>query len=92
MKSTVTAYCWASGLIEFGHTMPEGELPIITGNEKDVREHVEALARIAYNGNLLVPGIPEAPNQHEACNALIRFCRVIRERFTHPNRRRFRDE
>ncbi|MJG42268.1 host nuclease inhibitor protein, partial [Salmonella enterica subsp. salamae] len=24
MKPTITAYCWASGLIEFGHTLPEG--------------------------------------------------------------------
>ncbi|EJY9246301.1 host nuclease inhibitor protein [Salmonella enterica] len=92
MKPIITAYCWASGLIEFGHTLPEGALPIITGNEKDVREYVEVLARLDYNGNLLVPGIPEAPTQHEACDALVRFCRVIRERFTHPNKRKFRNE
>lgn len=41
MKPTITAYCWASGLIEFGHTLPEGALPIITGSEKQVREEVE---------------------------------------------------
>lgn len=31
MKPTITAYCWASGLIEFGNTLPEGALPIVTG-------------------------------------------------------------
>ncbi|ELL0441142.1 host nuclease inhibitor protein [Salmonella enterica] len=81
MKPTITAYCWASGLIEFGHTLPEGALPIVTGSEKRVREKVEVLARHAYNGDLLVPGIPEAASQNEACEALVRFSRVIHERF-----------
>lgn len=58
MKSIITAYCWASGLIEFGNTLPEGALPIVTGNEKQVHDVVTVLARHAYNGDLLVPGIP----------------------------------
>ncbi|EJY7483924.1 hypothetical protein OHE59_000336, partial [Salmonella enterica subsp. enterica serovar Thompson] len=41
MKPTITAYCWASGLIESGNTLPEGALPIVTGSEKQVREEVE---------------------------------------------------
>lgn len=41
MKPTITAYCWASGLIESGSTLPEGALPIVTGSEKQVREEVE---------------------------------------------------
>ncbi|EIS9025516.1 host nuclease inhibitor protein [Salmonella enterica] len=90
MKPTITAYCWASGLIEFGHTLPEGALPIVTGSEKRVREKVEVLARHAYNGDLLVPGIPEAASQNEACEALVRFSRVIHERFRHPNKRKFK--
>ncbi|EAV8524288.1 host nuclease inhibitor protein [Salmonella enterica] len=88
MKPTITAYCWASGLIEFGHTLPEGALPIITGNEKKVRDVVEVLARHAYNGLLLVPGIPEAASQDEAREALVRFSRVVQERFRHPNKRK----
>ncbi|HGB3175960.1 TPA: host nuclease inhibitor protein [Salmonella enterica subsp. enterica serovar Chester] len=90
MKPTITAYCWASGLIEFGHTLPEGALPIITGKEKDVRDEVEVLARHAYNGDLLVPGIPEAADQNEAREALERFSRVIQERLKHPNKRKFK--
>ncbi|EDR4261379.1 host nuclease inhibitor protein [Salmonella enterica] len=90
MKPTITAYCWASGLIEFGHTLPEGALPIVTGSEKKVREEVGVLARHAYNGELLVPGIPEAAGQNEAREALVRFSRVIHERFRHPNKRKFK--
>lgn len=90
MKPTITAYCWASGLIEFGHTLPEGALPIITGKGKDVRDEVEVLARHAYNGDLLVPGIPEAADQNEAREALERFSRVIQERLKHPNKRKFK--
>ncbi|EDQ5839182.1 host nuclease inhibitor protein [Salmonella enterica subsp. enterica] len=90
MKPTITAYCWASGLIEFGHTLPEGALPIVTGSEKKVREEVGVLARHAYNGELLVPGIPEAASQNEAREALVRFSRVIHERFRHPNKRKFK--
>ncbi|EAA6526947.1 host nuclease inhibitor protein [Salmonella enterica subsp. enterica] len=90
MKPTITAYCWASGLIEFGNTLPEGALPIVTGNEKNVRDVVGVLARHAYNGDLLVPGIPETANQNEAREALVRFSRVIQERLKHPNKRKFK--
>ncbi|EGW0949157.1 host nuclease inhibitor protein [Salmonella enterica] len=89
MKSTITAYCWASGLIEFGNTLPEGALPIVTGNEKRVHDVVTVLARHAYNGDLLVPGIPEAADQNEAREALVRFSRVVHERVAHPNKRKF---
>ncbi|EDS4114396.1 host nuclease inhibitor protein [Salmonella enterica subsp. enterica serovar Braenderup] len=90
MKPTITAYCWASELIEFGNTLPEGALPIVTGNEKNVRDVVGVLARHAYNGDLLVPGIPETANQNEAREALERFSRVIQERLKHPNKRKFK--
>ncbi|HAK6289854.1 TPA: host nuclease inhibitor protein [Salmonella enterica] len=92
MKPTITAYCWASGLIEFGNTLPEGALPIIVGEEKQVRDVVGVLARLAYNGDLLVPGIPEAANQNEAREALERFSRMIREQFRNPNKRKTRNE
>lgn len=92
MKPATVAYCWASGLIEFGYFVPEGALPIITGKEKDVRDEVGVLARHAYNGDLLVPGIPEAADQNEARKALERFSRKVQERFRNPNRRKYRHE
>ncbi|EIC8701227.1 host nuclease inhibitor protein [Salmonella enterica] len=85
MKPTITAYCWASGLIEFGNTLPEGALPIIVGEEKQVRDVVGVLARYAYNGDLLVPGIPEAVCMDEYREALFRFHCLVRERCTQPN-------
>lgn len=79
------AYCWASGLIEFTDSkLPADALPIARGPDKDVREFVEVKARHGYktrdvNGRptkipgtdcLLVPGIPEAPDQGAAYDAL----------------------
>lgn len=92
MKPTITAYRRASGLIESGNTLPEGALPIVTGSKKNVRDVVGVLARHAYNGDLLVPGIPEAVDQNEARGALERFSRVVRERLKYPNKRKYRHE
>lgn len=81
------AYCYASGLIEFGRHMPEGALPIAQGPAKPLREFIETVARHGYsthtvNGRpqkipgtdcLLVPGVPEAPNKIAAVDALTAF-------------------
>ncbi len=34
MKRTITAYCFASGHIDFGATLPEGAIALATGEEK----------------------------------------------------------
>lgn len=41
----ITAYAWASGLIEFGQTLPDGALPIITGEENRIRDLIDINAR-----------------------------------------------
>lgn len=92
MKPVTIAYCWASGLIEFGETLPEGALPIITVHSQAERDTVEVLARLSHDNQLLVPGIPEAASQDEAREALVRFSRVIQERFRHPNKRKICNE
>lgn len=70
----ITAYAWASGLIEFGIQTPKGALPIISGEEVRVRELIDIWARQSRtNDQLLVPGVPEASSQHEGCDALIKF-------------------
>lgn len=80
----IRAYCYASGLIGFGKTIPKGGLVIARGPEKELRQYIEPLARHGYrtklvNGRptkipgsdaLLVPGVPEADNQHVALTAL----------------------
>ncbi|EKM3464766.1 host nuclease inhibitor protein [Escherichia coli] len=84
----ITAYVWASGLIEFGDKVPDGALPVISGEEKAVKDVIEVLARHSRTApvQLLVPGIPEAPNQRLAQEALIKFCRDVRFRLTRPRK------
>jgi len=78
MKAKITAYAWASGLIEFGNKLPDGALPIISGDELRIRELIDVWARHSRtNEQLLVPGVPEANNQHDACTALMKFVEII---------------
>ncbi len=85
---TLTAYAWASGLIEFTtpkrrKSVPCGALPIITGPSKAVRDVIECMARLSYQNKPLVPGVPEADNQTSACDALIAFTHECEKRLNH---------
>jgi len=81
MGKTIYAFCWAGGQIEFGRRIPDGALPIMRGAESIVRETMSVAARHAYDGvTLLVPGVPEAPNQMAAVDALIRFRKWLHDR------------
>lgn len=72
------AYCYASGQIEFGARIPDGALPIARGRSKPLRDFICGVARHAYDGEtLLVPGIPEAPDQSAALDALRAFLKWI---------------
>lgn len=72
------AYCYRSGEIEFGDTVPKGAISVLEGDEALVRERVSARARLAYdNKTLLVPGVPEANNEKEARYALFRFLEFV---------------
>jgi hypothetical protein len=78
------AYCYASGLIGFGHRIPNGAIVIARGPENALRDFIEGCARHGYRTRrvdgrptkipgsdcLLVPGVPEAPNQYRAAIAL----------------------
>lgn len=71
--------------------MPDGALPIASGREKPLRAFIEVKARHGYktrevNGRhtkipgsdmLLVPGVPEAPDQITAGDALRKWCNWI---------------
>lgn len=75
------AYCWASGLIEFGESVPEGAIPMISGDDQKVRELMDAVARIDHdNVTLLVPGVPEADDEDAKYAALQRFLDWLRSR------------
>lgn len=75
MKKTITAYCFASGHIDFGVTLPEGAIALATGEEHTVREIITGNARLSRHDNetLFVPGVPEAENQREGITAVARF-------------------
>ncbi|EAO1206261.1 host nuclease inhibitor protein [Salmonella enterica] len=74
----IVAYAWASGLIEFGTVCPDGALPVMVGREKLVRDSIDVLARHSRtNNDLYVPGVPEAANQDEGMNALLRFVKEL---------------
>lgn len=86
------AYCFASGQIEFGQSVPDGALPIARGRDKALKDFIGGVARHGYSTRvvkgritkipgtetLLVPGIPEAPDQGVALEALQKFCKWIR--------------
>lgn len=88
----IRAFCYASGLIQFGRKVPDGALPIASGPAKDLREFIEGMSRHGYKTQrikgrptkipgtdcLLVPGVPEAPNQSVGIDALLAWCDWIR--------------
>lgn len=77
MADTI-AFCWASGLIQFGDQVPEGAIEIARGDDQVVRENLVTNSRHAYdNVSLLVPGVPEAANQTEGGDALECFIRLL---------------
>lgn len=74
------AYCWASGLIQFGYTLPYGAIEIARGRAGIVRRVITATARISrHNKELLVPGVPEASNDRQAILALELHCRWLKQ-------------
>lgn len=76
------AYCWATGLIEFGETLPKGTIEILSHDNLDyLKNHISVRARHGYGEQLLVSGIPEAKTKTEAENALVRFKEWVSKSF-----------
>jgi hypothetical protein len=85
------AYCYASGLIEFGRKVPDGALPIAHGPAKKLRDFIDPVSRHGYRteivkgrptkipgtDHLLVPGIPERSGQAAKMTALKKWLRWI---------------
>lgn len=75
------AYAWATGRIDFGQRMPSGALPIAKGPARKLRGVIAATARLSYDGKVwLVPGVPEAPNENAAVDALIAYGKAVESR------------
>lgn len=74
------AFCYRSGWIVFsGRKSVEGALPIAQAPAYRLRRAVAELARHAYDGALLVPGLPEARNWPERSAALMRFTAAVQK-------------
>jgi len=77
------AYCYRSGQIQFGRSIPEGAIKVAQGPAKKLRDLIGVVARHAYDGKtLLVPGIPEAETEQQAEDALRRFLDWIAPRIS----------
>ena len=84
----VFAWCWQSGLIEFGRVVPEGALRFATGLDVKLQELVGVLARHGLGkskGKLLVPGIPEAASGTAKVDALIEWTKWCARRNGQPD-------
>ena len=75
--SPQVAWCWSTGLIEIGDSMPadsadgSGAIKIAQGPKYALKDLLEVVARHGYTkGQLLVPGVPEADTQREKGDAL----------------------
>lgn len=78
------AYAWRTGRIDFGRKVPDGAIQIGEAPAKFLRKLISAASRHAYDGTLLVPGVPEAKNGKAAVDALIAFAAWIKPRFEKP--------
>jgi len=88
MFTRTHAFCFASGLIAFGPKVPAGAIRIASGPDKRLRDFISGRARHGYrtkevdgrpqkirgSDTLLVPGVPEAPDQMAGGDALRRWC------------------
>lgn len=70
------AWCGASGLVDVGHVLPDDAMPIAMGPRFNLLKELGVACRHGKGpskGLLLVPGIPEAPNEQEGLRALRAF-------------------
>ncbi|WP_257096839.1 hypothetical protein [Methyloversatilis sp. XJ19-13] len=77
------AFCWQNGVIEFGEAVPEGALHVLDGTPFEVRDTIEATARLAHDVTTwLVPGVPEASDGKARVKALMDYRRWLIERLS----------
>ncbi len=75
------AYCWQSGLIEFGDCVPQGAVKLIEGKRDEVKDKVTVRARHSRDSkDLLVPGVPEADDEFAAIRAVEHFKQFLTAR------------
>jgi hypothetical protein len=84
LQRTSRAWCWRTGAIGFGRASrraPKDAFDLGCGSPRRLRDVVSVNARHAYEGRtLLVPGVPEAPDDVEALAAAKRFAALVQLR------------
>ena len=78
MKKLI-AYCFRNGVIEFSYELPEGAIEIAQScDEEKLKAFINVRARHGYNeGELLIPGVPEAQSDDQAILALAKFIKWL---------------
>ncbi len=76
--------CWRSGECEVVSRVPQGTIRVIGGLPADrLQRALDVVARHAYDGKTrLVPGLPEADNDHDARVAVFLFQGALRDRLS----------
>lgn len=78
-------YCWRTGLIELGDTVPEGAILIATGPELAIHILICSTASMVYVSKeqpcvWVVPGVMEAEDDQAAGDALSRYLEELHTR------------
>jgi hypothetical protein len=74
------AYCYRSGQIRVGKRTPKGAVAIARGPYRKLRDLIHVTSRHSYDGKtMLVPGLPEAPDDDAAVAAVKRYGDWLRE-------------
>lgn len=74
------AYCWSSGLIEFGESIPDSAIELARGPKSEIKTFFEAVSRHGYgasDGKLIVPGLPEAETMSRRLGAVLEFLKWL---------------
>lgn len=75
------AWCWPSGKIEVGSTVPPSALLLGIGTEQSLRDEIDVAARHGFQpGERLVPGVPEADSPLEAIDAVVAWVEWLHQR------------
>jgi hypothetical protein len=76
------AYCWATGKIGIGKTMPVGALPLAAGDKATLKEAVNALSTLAYdNKTRLIPGFFTSGNK-DKIEIVFEFSKLLKAELT----------
>jgi hypothetical protein len=72
------AYCWATGVIRIGETLPDGAIPLAIGDPGLLTRVVGGLATMAWdNVIMLIPGFGLAEDSDAKLDAVSRFADLV---------------